>query len=169
MPYFYRPKAKRVIYYTPMRYIGLLSTMLLALCSWNPAKAQIQDPSAWTYSVQKTAEGHYDLQFRLQLKEGWHIWSLNPGGDGYQIIPSFTFAPGAAFKPEGKVSESGDPVTKVMEGIEGKVTYYSKSVTYTQKITARPGTVITGTHQYQICNDELCLPPADKAFTFTIP
>jgi len=53
-----------------------------------------------------------------------------------------------------------------MEGIEGKVNYFSGKIEYVQDVTATGSTKITGTHQYQVCNDRMCLPPKDKDFCF---
>ena len=43
----------------------------------------IADPTTWTYEVKKMSANEYQLIFHVSLKEGWHIWSLKPGGDGY--------------------------------------------------------------------------------------
>jgi thiol:disulfide interchange protein DsbD len=134
-----------------------------------PAAAQmIKDPTTWTYEVKKKGGDKYDLIFHLKIQEKWHIWSLHPGGDGYEIAPSFTFNNNPKLKLDGEVTEKGTPVTTVMEGVDGKVTYFSGNVDYTQSVTLNGQGKIFGKLTYQVCNDVMCLPPKDKEFTFVV-
>lgn len=134
-----------------------------------PSQAQmIEDPSSWTYEAKKISATEYQLIFHLDLKSGWHIWAMKPGGDGFQIVPSFTFDKNAKVKLKGKPAEHGQSVTTTMDGIEGKITYFSGKVDYVQTVTVTGNTNITGKHEYQVCNDNMCLPPKDRNFSFAI-
>lgn len=133
------------------------------------AKAQMtQDPTNWEYEVKKTGANTYQLIYHLTLKAGWHIWSIKPGGDGFQIAPSFTIKPQKGVKTIGKVTEKGKAITTTMDGVTGKVTYYANKVDYIQNISVANPTTIMGTLSYQVCNDKMCLPPKDKDFTIKI-
>lgn len=142
----------------------------LALFASGSARAQlVQDPTTWRYEVKKTGENTYDLIFRLGLKEGWHIWALKPGGDGMQIPPSFTFDKNAAVTITGGVKESGaNKHTGPMDGVDGIVTYYEGAVQYVQKVKVKANTRITGKHEYQVCDPNMCLPPKSRKFSFVI-
>jgi hypothetical protein len=134
-----------------------------------PSFAQnIEDPTQWKYEVKKKNATEYELIFHLDLKSGWHIWSLHPGGDGYEIVPSVAFDTNPKVKVKGKLAEKGKATTTKMEGIDGKITYLSGKIDYVQNITVNGNTKITGKHTYQVCNDNLCLPPKDKDFVFEI-
>src|SRR4051812_10181865 len=76
-----------------------------------------EDPASWNYELKKKSATQYQLIFHLDLKQGWHIWSLHPGGDGYEIAPSFTFEKDPKAKLTGKVAEKGKATTTTMEGI----------------------------------------------------
>lgn len=133
------------------------------------AKGQmIEDPTNWKYEVKKKSATEYQLVFHLDLKQGWHIWSIKPGGDGYQIVPSFKLDNNAKAKVKGKATEKGKSTTTKMEGIEGKVTYLSGKIDYVQNVTVTGPCKITGKHEYQVCNDKMCLPPKEKEFSFDI-
>lgn len=135
-----------------------------------PSFAQMTaDPTTWKPEVKKKNATEYELVFHLTLKAGWHIWSLKPGGDGFQIVPTFVFAPNPKVKMKGNVSEKGKATTSVMEGVDGKVTYLSGNVDYTQTVTAPSGTKVNCTLTYQVCDDKMCLAPKDKDFTFSLP
>lgn len=133
------------------------------------AKAEIvKDPTTWTYEVKKTGEGKYDLIFHLKLKEHWHIWSMNPGGDGLQIPPSFSFKKNAQYTLKGKTTEAGAKKTETMDGVDGPVSFFENKVDYTQSIEATNNQKISGTLEYQVCDESMCLPPTKKAFSFEI-
>ena len=149
-----------------LKYFFLLSLGFL----WaTPSFAQvIEDPTTWKYEVKKKSATEYQLIFHLTLKKGFHIWSLHPGGDGYEIAPSFTLDPNPKVKIKGNASEKGKSVTTKMDGIDGNITYFTGKVDYTLDVIVTGSTKITGKHEYQICNDKMCLPPKDKDFTFEI-
>jgi hypothetical protein len=153
-----------------MRKIGrFLCCTLLALTFVNTSFAQgMKDPTHWTYESKKIANDVYELNFKLKLDEGFHIWAINVGGDGFQIVPKFYFDKTPKAKWMGNIREKGKLMTESMEGIEGKVNYYSREVTYTQMVQAPAGSTINGKHEYQVCNNFMCLPPTDKPFSFQL-
>ncbi len=134
----------------------------------NKATAQIQDPSTWTYEVKKTTGNQYELIFHLKLEDKWHIWAMKPGGDGFQIPTSFTFDKNKGIQMMGEMKEVGKLISEKMEMVEGAVNFFSGSVDYVQTIVATGKVKITGSHEYQLCNDNLCLPPKTKKFEFDI-
>lgn len=146
-----------------------LCLVFLALTFVHPSFAQgIKDPTHWTYESKKIANDIYELNFKLKLDEGFHIWAINVGGDGYQIVPKFYFDKTPKAKWMGNIKEKGKLINEKMEGVEGKVNYYSQEVTYTQVVKAPAGSTISGKHEYQVCNDFMCLPPTDKPFSFQL-
>ena len=130
--------------------------------------ASTDEPTAWQYEVKKKSATEYQLIFHLDLKQGWHIWSVHPGGDGYEIAPTFTFDKNAMVILKGKTAEKGKAETTKMEGITGKVTRLSGKVDYIQEVIVKGKTTIKGKHTFQVCNDRMCLPPKDKEFAFDI-
>jgi thiol:disulfide interchange protein DsbD len=141
--------------------------IVLLLCATGVAHAQMTaDPTTWTYEVKKTGVNEYDLIFHVQLKDGWHIFSQKPG-DEFLIPPSFVFTD-KNIKLVGKVTEKGKLKTEKMEGLDNPVNYYEGAADFVQKVKARPGTTISGDHEYQVCNDRMCLPPKKKTFSFKV-
>jgi len=128
----------------------------------------VKDPTTWTIEAKKKSGNNYQLIFHLKLKEGWHIWSLKPGGDGLQISPSFTFEDDAALKLKGAVTEHGKAIVGNMDGVDGVVTYYKGRVEYVQEATIKANTTVNGAYTYQVCDDKMCLPPKTATFTLEI-
>lgn len=143
--------------------------MFAALLLTFATQAQIiKDPSTWSYEVKKKGDNKYDLIFKVKLQEHWHVWSLTPGGDGMLISPSFKFGPNKSLKLIGKVSESGNKISKDFDGEPGLEHYFEHNVTYTQSIEVKENTKITGTHRYQTCDETQCLNAVTKPFSFNI-
>jgi len=148
--------------------IRTLFLLLFISCSFSIDAQIIQDPTTWKYEVKKKNDSTFDLVFSLDLKEHWHIWSINPGGDGLQEPPAFTFDKNPLIKAVGKIKESGKKVTGPMDGVDGIVNYFLDKVQYVQTVSVKGNTKITGKHRYQVCDESMCLPPKNKKFTFEI-
>ncbi len=147
----------------------IFSIVFFCLFAAVPGFSQIiSDPTTWTYELKEKGAGKYDVIFKLKLKEKWHIWSLNPGGDGMQIPPSFEFDKKPGLKLVGGPKEAGKKHTGPMDGVDGIVTYFEGAVTYTQSIEATGPMTLTGKYTYQVCDDQMCLPPKTKKFTLEV-
>ncbi len=133
------------------------------------ANAQLTaDPTTWTHEVKKTGNNEYEIIAHLKLAEHWHIWSLDPGGDGLQVPPDLKIDKNAKVTLAGKVAEKGKKISEPMDGIDGIVNYFTGSVDYIQKIKVTGNVTITGKSYYQVCDDHMCLPPKNKKFSLQI-
>lgn len=152
--------------------MSVLKTTLLVLFSLFFAAGlhaqMVQDNSKWTVEAKKKSGDKYELIVHLKLPEHWHIYSLKPGGDGMEIAPEIIFNKSDKVKPEGAVKEYGKLISETLPGIDGIVNMYKGKVDYIQQATISGNTKITGTYSYQICNDEMCLPPATKSFSLVV-
>ena len=128
----------------------------------------MKDESKWTFEAKKKSGDKYELIAHLKLPDHWHIYAFKPGGDGSLYPPAFTFSKNAAVKLTGAVKEKGKLLTEVLVPGDPKVNMYKGTVDYVQEATIAANTKITGTYTYQICNDEMCLPPANKKFAITV-
>lgn len=146
------------------RPLGLL--VLTFLISFGLKAQMIQDPTVWKFEAKKKDGNKYELIFDVEVKDGWHIYSLDPGGDGTFLPPEFNFTKNPNYKLAGKVFERGKKIDETIEDI-GTVHYYKK-VEFVQPATVDTNGKITGKYTYMVCNDQTCLPPKTKSFTFTI-
>ena len=151
--------------------IKFLCTTVLSVFLFLTAGAQIiADKSKWTFDARHKAGSKdlYELVLHLSLPDGWHIYSLNPGGDSMELPPEFKFDKNPAVKLVGKMRESGKVISEKMDGVNGIVNMYKGKVDYIQDAKITANTTVTGTYTYYICNDLMCLPPSTKKFTFAI-
>lgn len=143
----------------------------LLLCSFFVLNTEAQitkDPTTWTFEAKKKGDNKYELTFHLKLAEGWHIWSLDPGGDGLEIPPSFKFDKNAGLKLIGKTKEHGKLISADIDGTDGTVHMFKNNADYTQLVTVDGNLKITGKYSYQVCNEQMCLPPRTKPFSIEI-
>jgi thiol:disulfide interchange protein len=116
----------------------------------------------------KISEGEYELLINCKLKPEWHLWSLNPGGDGMLVPPTFTFSKNKDIEVVGKIKESGKKISKEFPGTDGITHFYENEVSYTQKFKAKANTVFKGSVRYQSCDHGQCLKPEEKPFEVKI-
>lgn len=128
----------------------------------------IEDPTTWTFNVKKVKGNDYELVIQCKLKPEWHLWSMDPGGDGLLLPPSFTFNKNKDIELSGKIKESGKRIDKEFPGTDGITHFYENQVTYTQKFKAKNNTSLKGSVRYQSCDHLQCLKPENKAFEVKI-
>ncbi len=151
-----------------MRFFRQALPLLLFLLSFCAQAQMKSDPTTWTYEVKKTGDKQYQLITHLKLKPDWHIWSINPGGDGTLVPPSFKFGKVSGLTLKGGVKEKGKLQSKVFIDGDPASNFYEGSVDYIQNVAVTGNVKVTGTHEYQVCDHESCLRPTTKPFSFEI-
>lgn len=153
-----------------MRLLRIISALSLLLFVSMEVKAQgLKDPTTWTYVAKRKFGNVFELHFQVKLAGNWHIYALKPGGDGTMIPPTFKIEPSKNIKLRGDMKEAAKPVEETVEEI-GKIRYFKGEADFIQEVEVTGATEIkvTGSHEYQVCNDQICLPPKTKTFTFNI-
>ena len=125
------------------------------------------DPVLWSHEVKKVSEDTFELIFKAEILEGWHVYSqfTDEGGS----LPSvFTYLKAEEdFELLGKTAES-QTVTEYSEIFEVEETFFKKEAVFRQKIR-RLNTEISQIDVelfYQVCK-EVCI-PMDQAFSFSL-
>lgn len=147
---------------------ALLLVLVAAICGGSALAQIINDAAKWDVEARKKQGNEYEIVFKLKLKKGWHIWSLKPGGDGLQMPPEFQFDKNKNVTFNGNVTEHGHAITGIVDGVDGQVTYFHDAVEYRQKATIAKNTKVRGMYTYQVCDDQMCLPPKTVPFTVAI-
>jgi thiol:disulfide interchange protein len=145
------------------------SFFLVACClllSFTGHTQFVKDPTVWTFEAKKKQGNNYDLIFHVNVKDGWHVYSLDPGGDGTQPPPEFHLKPAPFYKLVGKMKESGKRVSEHIEELDITINYFTK-VDFIQSVEITGNGKITGKYSYMTCK-ESCLPTKTKPFIFEI-
>ena len=133
-----------------------------------PGVAQSEEnPVLWSREVKDISEDTFELIFKAEILEGWHVYSqfTDEGGS----LPSvFTYLKaGEDYELLGKTLES-KTITEYSEIFEVEETFFKKEAVFTQKIRRlKPGVAqIDVDLFYQVCK-EVCI-PMDQAFSFSL-
>ncbi|MDX1445784.1 protein-disulfide reductase DsbD N-terminal domain-containing protein [Lishizhenia sp.] len=141
--------------------IKLLSIFALLLSS---VVALGQDKVTWTanYNAEDST-----IVLHADIAEGWHLYSQNLENDMGPIPTEITFSPNELVTFSEETIEP-EPKQSFDENFGANLSYFEKSVDFTNKIIAQDTTTVNITVMYMICNDEMCLPPTEKTLTITI-
>jgi thiol:disulfide interchange protein DsbD len=140
--------------------IILFFTILLFASAVN---AQILNPVKWKSSVEKVSETEYNLVFKAEIEEHWHLYSQDLP-DGGPIPTEFIFDSIDTvdnFKLIGKTLES--PYTTAYDKVfEMDLNYFDYEATFTQKVELLNPDIKTVSVEvaYQVCDDEKCIYPS---------
>ena len=149
-----------------LRFLITLTSFIFA--SYTSIGQIVKDPTTWTATAKKIKDSEYELKLHCKLKPEWHLWSLEPGGDGMLVFPTIKYSKNPNLSMIGKLTEKGTKISKEFPGVDGITHYYENEVTYTQKVKIKANTVIKGVVNYQTCDHSQCMIPTDKSFEIEI-
>jgi len=137
--------------------IFLLTAFVIASFGQSPTRVHL------SYATKIISETNAELIITAKMDKGWHIYSMNPGGDGSLIAPEITFTKNNEVELIGSATEKGKLETQDDAGI-GPYHFFENKVVYTQKIKYKNKTKIKGEFYYQTCNENGCLKPTSVDF-----
>jgi len=145
-----------------MNRLTLLSFLLLSAISVN---AQL-NPISWTFSAKKISDNTYELQMKATIQTNWHLYSQTQPEDAVAMPTTFVLNPNPLFTLEGKIKEVGKMEKYTDKVLKVSANQYSNTVTFTQliKLKGKAKTSVTGTVEFQTCDDQKCLPPKKVNF-----
>ena len=121
-----------------------------------------ENPLVVTAHIQKLDYDGIDVVFDVKLMDGYHVYRTVDESDPY-IPMKLTFA-----LPDGAVlGDAFYPIAKPF--VKDGTTIYESNVTIRQnvKLPILPAT-IKCTFECQCCDANVCMPPLEKEFTFTV-
>lgn len=124
------------------------------------AQAQL-NPISWTFSAKKISDNTYEVQMKASIQTNWHLYSQTQPDDAVAMPTTFVLSPNPLFTLDGKIKEIGKMEKYTDKILKVSANQYSNTVTFTQvvKLKGKAKTSITGTVEYQTCDDQKCLPP----------
>lgn len=132
--------------------------------------AQILTPVSWKFSAEPVAQSDsgktYLIHIKAAIDPGWHVYAQKAGTG--PIPTTVTFEDNNNIKLTGSVIEKGNTIQKYDEVFSSELRYYENAVDFVQKVIVKKSTVIKGSIEFMVCNDESCLPPKDVPFSFTL-
>jgi hypothetical protein len=141
----------------------LLALVFIGLASL--AQAQL-NPITWTFTAKKVSVNTYELQMKATIQTNWHLYSQTQPEDAVAMPTTFVLNPNPLFTLDGKIKEVGKMEKYTDKVLKVSANQYSNTVTFTQliKLKGKAKTSVTGTVEYQTCDDQKCLPPKKVSF-----
>ena len=126
-------------------------------------------PSSWTFTSKKIADKTYEIHLTATMQSGWHLFSQVQPEDAVAIPTGFKINSNPLVTLDGKIKEIGKMEKFHDAKLEISANQYANKVDFVQlvKLKNNVKTSITGSVEYQTCDDKKCLPP--KTVTFSIP
>ena len=146
----------------------VLFIALLAVAG-SAVRAQV-NPIGWEFTAKKTADKTYEVHMKATIPAGWHLYSQVQPEDAIAIPTQFTINPNPLISADGKITEKGKMEKFHDAKLDISANQFSGSVDFVQvvKLKANAKTNVTGTVQFQTCNDQKCLPVKTIPFTVAI-
>ena len=127
------------------------------------------NPVKWKCSVKYLDGNQAELVMKANVGGGYHLYSqfMEEGGPQPTV---FHFPTTGDFKVKGKVSESPKPIEETDEIFGTLVRFFAKNAEFRQVITIETDKdfEIAATVDYQVCNDETCIPFNDVDLKFKV-
>jgi hypothetical protein len=134
-----------------------------------PSMAQL-NPISWSYTAIKKNDKEFEIQLKATIEDRWHLYSQSQPDDAIAIPTSIKFNPNPLFVTDGKIKEDGKMERFSDKSLGVSANQYTGTVVFTQKIKlkAKVKTNVTGSIEYQTCDDKKCLPPKTVNFSIAV-
>jgi thiol:disulfide interchange protein DsbD len=151
------------------KHFSFLSIIFLSLSLSGFAQMGSAKQVSWTFAAKKIGDKKYEVKMTATIAGNYHLYAQIAGVEG-PIPTSITFTPNPLLTMDGKPVEQGKKITKMEDAWGGKVNFYEKTVTFVQVVNAKTKakTSLNGKIDFMVCDDELCLPPAEVPFKIAI-
>ncbi len=132
--------------------------------------ASAQVPVHFTYSAKKIDAKNYEVHVTATVDEGWHLYSGTQPKSAIALPTKIKFSANPLIKPVGAIKEIGKRQTYKNTEIGVTQYQYEGKVDFVQviQLKAVAKTNINGSITYQVCTNEMCLPPATVKFDVKI-
>jgi thiol:disulfide interchange protein DsbD len=139
----------------------LITILSILTGIYSPSLAQSPNPVHWSFTSEKAGDNTWLVHCVATIDSGWHIYSQTQPKDAIAQPTMIRWTANPLILPTGKATEVGrlEHTKDEVVGIEAN--QYEKRVDFEQKVTLRhiTKTKLTGRLTFQVCTNEMCLPP----------
>lgn len=134
------------------------------------SQSQGMNPVTWNFTSKKTGDKTYEIRLTATIQSGWHLYSQSQPDDAIAIPTGITFNANPLLTMENKVKEVGKMEKFHDEKLGLSANQYSNKVDFVQvvKLKANAKTNISGSVEFQTCDDKKCLPPKTVNFSVAL-
>ena len=134
------------------------------------AQAQVLNPVVWAFTAKKLADKTYEVHLTANIQSGWHLYSQTQPADAINIPTEIVFNSNPLVSLDGKAQETGKMEVYKDNRLGISANQYKDQVDFIQKVKLKVNakTNISGTVEYQTCDDKKCLPPRKMIFNLAL-
>lgn len=128
------------------------------------------NPVSWSFNSKKISDKTYEVRMTATMQPGWHLYSQVQPDDAIAIPTDIQFNNNPLITMNGAIKEVGKMEKFKDEKLGVAANQYAKKVEFVQivKLKANVKTNVTGTIEYQTCDDVKCLPPKKVNFNLAV-
>ncbi len=132
------------------------------------SNAQVLDPVKWTFTTKKIDAKTYEVHMVANIQMNWRLYSQTQPKDAIVNPTEIAFNKNPLVSFDGKVKENGKMESYTDKRLGISANQYSNEVDFVQKVKLKTAakTNISGSVEYQTCDDKKCLP--SKKVTFNL-
>ena len=147
----------------------LLFSFVVLIIAGATSFAQL-NPVSWAFNSKKIGDKTYEVRMTATMQPGWHLYSQVQPEDAIAIPTDIQFNKNPLISLNGSIKEVGKMEKFKDEKLGVAANQYAKKVEFVQvvKLKANAKTNLTGTIEYQTCDDEKCLPPKKVNFNLAV-
>lgn len=143
--------------------------LLIAALGAMAVNAQL-NPVGWKFTSKKIADKTFEIHLTATMQSGWHLYSQVQPEDAIAIPTGFKLNSNPLLSLEGNIKEIGKMEKFHDAKLEVSANQYANKVDFVQvvKLKANAKTNLTGSVEYQTCDDKKCLPPKTVNFSIAV-
>ena len=147
----------------------LLFSFVVLIIAGATAFAQL-NPVSWAFNSKKIGDKTFEVRMTATMQPGWHLYSQVQPEDAIAIPTDIQFNKNPLISLNGSIKEVGKMERFKDDKLGVAANQYAKKVEFVQvvKLKANAKTNLTGTIEYQTCDDEKCLPPKKVNFNLAV-
>ena len=129
-----------------------------------------QSPVSWSFNSKKISEKTYEVHLVANIQSGWHLYSQDQPSDAIAIPTSVSINNNPLLKLDGRVKEVGKMEKFSDKNLGISAHQYSNKVDFVQviKVKSNARTNVSGSVEFQTCDDKKCLPPKTVNFDIAL-
>lgn len=127
-------------------------------------QSEIFDPVKWSFSANKISDSEYEVKMIGKIEPKWHVYSQILPSDEGPLPTLISFDENKDVEIVG-VTQEQDVITHYDPNFQMDLNYFENEAVFTQKVkVSNLPTVLKGSVNYMVCDEEKCLPPTDAFF-----
>ena len=129
-----------------------------------------QSPVSWSFNTKKISDKTFEVHLTANIQSGWHLYSQDQPSDAIAIPTNVTINNNPLLKLDGKVKEVGKMEKFNDKNLGVSAHQYSNKVDFVQvvKLKSNAKTNVSGSVEFQTCDDKKCLPPKTVDFNIAL-